>query len=107
MSINDSIETIERILNEISRVNNEAIKQTDNLRMVLVNLQIEDAHIEGNTGIVPIAQEIEKVINAIHNNTDKLVKDGRKELRSAFNDVKEYVKITQGGESDETSNDVK
>jgi len=91
-----SIETIERLLKEISRVNDEAIRQTYNLEMVLVNLQIEDAHIEQNTGIVPIAQEIERVIKTIHDNTDQLVKEGRKELRVAFEEVKRYIDEKEG-----------
>lgn len=98
--IRKSLEIVERLLKEISRVNDAAIKQTDNLNMVLVNLQIEDAHIEENTGIVPIAQEIERVIKTIHDNTDDLVKQGRKELRQAFDEIKNYIYEKEGADNE-------
>lgn len=95
-NINESLQTVERLLKEISRVNDAAIKQTENLKMALLNLQIEDARIKENTGIVPIAEQIERVIKAIHDNTDNLVKQGRKELRQAFEEIKEYIEEKEG-----------
>ncbi|WP_026887691.1 hypothetical protein [Clostridium beijerinckii] len=99
-NINESLQTVERLLKEISRVNDAAIKQTENLKMALLNLQIEDARIEENTGIVPIAEQIERVIKTIHDNTDNLVKQGRKELRQAFEDIKEYIEEKEGKENE-------
>lgn len=86
-----AIETVEQWLNEISLTNDNNIKQTDNLNMVLINLQIEDARIEQNTGIVPIVEEIERVIHSIHDKTDVLVKTGRTELRTAWDVIKESL----------------
>jgi hypothetical protein len=95
-NINESLQTVERLLKEISRVNDAAIKQTENLKMALLNLQTEDARIKENTGIVPIAEQIERVIKTIHDNTDNLVKQGRKELRQAFEEIKEYIEEKEG-----------
>lgn len=39
-NINESLQTVERLLKEISRANDAAIKQTENLKMALINLQI-------------------------------------------------------------------
>lgn len=93
-----AIKTIDKWFTEISTTNDNNVKQTDNLKTVLVNLQIEDAHIEENTGIVPIANEIEKVIQNIHDNTDDLRKTGRKELREAWQLIKEYIEYEEDKE---------
>lgn len=90
-NINKSLETMERLLKEISRVNDETIKGTENLRLALLNLKIEDARIKENTGITPISNKIEDVINILHNNTKDLVTEGRKDLREAFKDIENYI----------------
>lgn len=93
--IKKAIETMGKWLAAISKTNDANVSETGNLHTVLVNLQIEDAHIQidtgANTGIIPIAHEIERVINRIHDNTDDLRKTGRAELRQAFKEVQEYV----------------
>jgi len=91
-----SLDTMENWLKRISETNDSNVDQTDNLNIVLVNLKLEDARIKDNTGIVPIAQEIEKVIHNIHDNTDELRKTGRTELRAAFKDIKEYIEQAEG-----------
>lgn len=87
----ENLEIIEKWLGEISKTNDANVSQTDNLNIVLVNLKLEDARIKDDTGIIPIAEEIERVIKNIHDNTDDLKKTGRAELRQAFREIKEFV----------------
>jgi hypothetical protein len=92
-AISNDINTVKELHKEIARVNDLVIKETENLRMALLNLKIEDARISESTGIVPISDQIERVINNLHDNVDKLVKQGRKDLRESFSNIEEYVNI--------------
>jgi hypothetical protein len=95
-AIRNDINTIKELHKEISRVNDLVIKETESLRIALLNLKIEDARIRENTGIVPISNQIERVINNLHDNVIKLVTEGRKELREAFGNVEDYVGEKEG-----------
>lgn len=90
-AIQSDINTIKELHKEIARVNDMVIKETDNLRMALLNLKIEDSRIKENTGIVPISNQIERVINTLHDNVIKLVTEGRKELKEALNNIENCV----------------
>lgn len=87
-NIIESIENIDKWLNEVSKNNNHEIDQTKNLNMILLNLKIVCA---GNKAVTPIADELAKIIKEMHDSTNILVTQGRKELREAFQNIKEYV----------------
>jgi hypothetical protein len=95
-AIRNDINTVNELHKEIARVNNMVIKETESLRIALLNLKIEDARIKENTGIVPISDQIERVINNLHDNVTKLVTEGRKELREAFGNIESYVEEKEG-----------
>ena len=95
-SINESIKKVKEIHAEISKVNDLTIKETENLRIILLNLKIENARNTTNNGITPIAEQLEKVINNLHNNVRDLVTEGRKELRQAFRKIEEYIVEKEG-----------
>lgn len=89
--LND-LETIDKWLKAVAEANDLTVKETGgDLDVVLLNLQIEDAHIPQDTGIVPITYQIERVVGRLHNRIDILRKTGRKELHEAFIRVKDYI----------------
>lgn len=90
--IKEDLAKVNELHKEISRVNDLVIKQTDHLRIALINLKIEDARLSENTGIVPIANQVEKVINELHDNVTKLVNENRTELRKAFGNIENHIK---------------
>lgn len=96
-SIKQYITTMKYWLDNISEHNDKTRKVTENLRMALTNLKIEQAHLEDiPNGIKPIADIIEKTINELHDSTEKLVNAGRKELRESFNEIEKYINYKEG-----------
>ena len=87
-NIFESIMTIQKWLEKISVNNNQEIKETENLRMILLNLQITGAYYPE---IKPIADRLQEIILVMHDSTYELVHTGRKELREAFQDVVNYI----------------
>lgn len=57
----------------------------------MLNLEIEEARINFPTGIRPIADELEKNINALNASTKNMVTNGRKALRGSFAEVEKYI----------------
>lgn len=84
INIKEVLESTKNILKIISETNDTVIKTTEDLRIVLLNLKIENAHIKENTGIVPISNELEKIIKQLHSNVENVVKNYRKELQDNF-----------------------
>jgi N-methylhydantoinase B/oxoprolinase/acetone carboxylase alpha subunit len=92
LNIKQPLETVKYWLGEISKHNDKTIKVTENLRIALINLKIEEAHLSGTqNGIRPIADLIERSINELHDSTKNIVTNGRKALRSSFSEVEIYI----------------
>jgi hypothetical protein len=91
------LESMEKWLNEVSENNNHEIDQTAKLKIILFNLKIVGANVKG---IEPITDELQKIITSMHDNTFKMVTEGRKELRQAFKNVKEYIMEKEGIKND-------
>lgn len=89
---NKILDSTENILSIISINNDNIIKQTDRLKIILLNLKIEDARIKENTGIVPITNELEKIINELHNKTNKIIQEHRKILNDNFKTIENEFK---------------
>jgi len=91
-NIKQYLETMKYWLSEVSRHNDKTVKVTENLRMALINLKIEEGHLEGTpNGIRPIADLIERTINELHDSTQNMVTKGRKELKESYNEIEKYV----------------
>ena len=90
--IKESLQTMKHWLGEISKHNDKTIKVTDNLRMALLNLKIEQSHL-GDSGrtIQPIADLIESTINELHDSTKNTVTNGRKALKQSYSEIEEYI----------------
>lgn len=98
--IKDELKTVKEIHKSISASNDMIIKETENLRIALLNLKIEDARIKEATGIVPISDQIERTINTLHDTINKLVKEDRKDLRNALNSIEEYINKKEKAENE-------
>ena len=88
-NINESVTVAKTLLGEVSKNNDLEIKETEKLRIILLNLKIVGA---GVPGITPIADALADIINNLHESTDKLVKEGRE----AFRDMENYINEKEG-----------
>jgi GTPase SAR1 family protein len=87
-NILEAIEIMQKWLDKISDNNNQEIKETENLRMILLNLQITGAYYPE---VKPIADRLQETITVMHDSTYELVHGGRKELREAFQEIINYI----------------
>lgn len=96
-TIKQYLQTMKYWLSEISNHNDKTVKVTEDLRMALINLEIEEAHLKGiPNGIRPIANLIEKTINELNNSTKNMVTNGRKELRESYDEIEQYIESKEG-----------
>ena len=91
-TINQTLTTMQHWLSEVSKHNDKTVKVTEDLRIALLNLKIEQSHL-GELGrtIKPIADLIEKTINELHDSTQNMVTNGRKDLRESFAEIEKYI----------------
>lgn len=96
-TIKQYLQTMKYWLSEVSKHNDKTVKITEDLRIALLNLKIEQSHL-GELGrtIKPIADLIEKTINELHDSTENMVNNGRKELRESYNELEKYINKKEG-----------
>ena len=96
-TIKHFLTTMKLWLSEVSKHNDKTIKITDNLKLALLNLKVEQAHL-GELGrtIQPIADLIETAIVELHDSTKNMVTNGRKELRESFSEIEKYINNKEG-----------
>jgi len=96
-TIKQYLQILKYWLDKISAHNTKTTKVTEDLRLALLNLKIEQAHL-GDLGrtIKPIADLIEQTINELHDSTQELVKAGRKDLRESYSEIEKYIDIKEG-----------
>jgi hypothetical protein len=88
MTTNEAIISISDIVEKIRDSNNNVIKSTSDLEIVLLNLRIVNAHIKENTGIEPIIDFLEKTIHSINGNIKTLVSENRSQLNNAIDQLR-------------------
>lgn len=86
-----SWEELKRILEIVSEVNDYVISETANLNIVLLNLKIEDAHLKERTGIMPIANQLDKIIKSLHSRVSEMVHIHRPVLRKHLGELSYVV----------------
>ena len=96
-TIKQYLTTMKYWLSEVSKHNDKTKKVTEDLRIALLNLKVEQAHL-GELGktIKPIADLIESTINELHDSTENMVNTGRKELRESFSEIEKYINEKEG-----------
>jgi hypothetical protein len=88
MTKEEAIIIINEVFTQVKETDDEILDITNNLNIILINLQIENAHIKQNTGIEPIAKDLERNINKIKSSVTQLVKDNRNRLNEALEVLK-------------------
>lgn len=88
MTINEATDIIIDIFDKVKQTDDEIIKSVKRLEIVLLNLKIENARIKTNTGIEPIADELNKSIKYIDEKISSLIKNNREELNQALDVIK-------------------
>lgn len=91
-TIKHYLTTMKHWLLEVSKHNDKTVKITENLKLALLNLKVEQAHL-GELGktIKPIADLIESTIKELHDSTKNMVTNGRKDLRESFSEIEKYI----------------
>lgn len=96
-TIKQYLMTMKHWLTEVSLHNDNTVKITENLKLALLNLKVEQAHLgEAGRTIQPIADLIEKAIVELHDSTKNMVTNGRKDLRESFSEVEKYINEKEG-----------
>jgi hypothetical protein len=93
MSTKEDIKTVIDIMKKIQLENNEIIKISKTLKMILLNLKIEDARIseKEKTGIDPIIQKLNESIERIENGVVNLVNENRTDLNNSLANLEKYI----------------
>jgi hypothetical protein len=74
-NIQETFNDFLRITKSISKFDDSVEKASQRMKIVLFNLQIEDARIKENTGIVPICEELQRILGELTNGSHILLKD--------------------------------
>jgi CHASE3 domain sensor protein len=91
MTLDESVKTITDIVSKIEQTDSNVLKTTNNLRMVLLNLQIENARIKGNTAIQPIIDSLERSIKQINKHMNDLISENRDNMTKALTVLNEHI----------------
>jgi len=90
-NINKSFESLQDNLKLVRQTNDLIIKETNSLRIILLNLKIENARIKGNTGITPISEALERTIESLNTIVKDIVNNHRATLSKAVEEIKGYI----------------
>lgn len=86
-----AIENIVSILDNIEKNDNSIIKIAENLKIVLLNLKIEDARLKENTSISVIADALNSNINTIENSIKKLMSANKDTINQSIKVLKDNL----------------
>lgn len=94
MNEKEALQTIISVITEIKQTDDDIISVADNLKIILLNLKIENARIHENTGILPITDALNESVEKINSSVKKLVTNNRKKTVEALEVLSKYI----GGE---------
>ena len=75
---------LKKVSADIKATDNEIIKTAEKLKIVLLNLKIEEARIKQHTSISPIVVELGRSIERIENSVKKLIEEDRVRLKEVI-----------------------
>ena len=81
MNKKEAVVALRKVSSDIKMTDDSIIKTTERLKIVLLNLKIEDARIRQNTSISPIVDELARSINNIESSVLALIDNDRNKLR--------------------------
>jgi hypothetical protein len=76
------------ILEDLISMDDYIIDINKKLEVVLINLKIESAHIKETNGIMPIANELERLINGIDTRVSSYIAANRTDIRKLIKTYK-------------------
>jgi hypothetical protein len=91
MEAKEALSTIIQIVNNIEQTDTEIIKNTNQQKIVLLNLSIENARIKELTGIKPIIDVLDKSITNINISVKNLIDNNRGALTEALTVLNDYI----------------
>lgn len=84
----DALNNIEQIFDNVIKTDDKIIKSAESLKIVLLNLKIENARIKEHTGIDPIADRLGVAIANIEDSVKDLVEKNRALLKESIEVLK-------------------
>lgn len=82
MTKQEALEELKQVYKDIKLTDDQIIKTAEKLKIVLLNLKIEDARIKQNTSISPIADELNRSIEKIEDSVKQLIINDREKLKN-------------------------
>lgn len=79
---------------QIKDLNDSILAETKKLRIILLNLKIEQAKLTQLNGIKPIADELERLIIGIENEVAKVVNADTTHLTKSFENLMRIVDVS-------------
>jgi len=80
-----AVEDLELRFDNVDKMLQGIIKETKNLKLILLNLEIENSHIKTPTGIEPIAKNLEKRITQMEVHVQGFVENNEAEIEQSLN----------------------
>jgi len=84
MTNEQAVVELKKIANDIKTTDDEIIKTAEKLKIILLNLKIEDARIKQHTSISPIVVELGRSIERIEQSVKNLIEEDRDKLREVI-----------------------
>lgn len=92
---NEAIKNVIEVVGEIKKTDDEIIKVSNNLKIILLNLKIENSRIKQNTGIDPIVSALSNNVRIIEDSVKNLVSSNREKLVSSLEILSKYISETE------------
>lgn len=89
MNNKQALYNIKEIFNQVAKTDDQIIKSAESLKIVLLNLKIEQFRIKQTTGILPIVEKLALEINNIEQNIKNLIGNNRQLLNESIDKLEE------------------
>jgi ribosomal protein L29 len=89
--LKEMAKNILNIVEKTEKTDEHIAKIVNNLKIILLNLRIENARIKDNTGIQPIIEELEKSVNKINKELKDSITENHKDLINIIESLNEYL----------------
>lgn len=91
MENKQALDNIKEIFNQVAKTDDQIIKSAESLKVVLLNLKIEQFRIKQTTGISPIVEKLASEINNIEQTIKDLIGNNRQLLNESIEKLEEIV----------------
>lgn len=91
MTKEEALNNLIEVAKNLKKSDDDNIKTLKQFKLALLNLKIQNAHIKENTGIVPIADELNRSIVTMENNVNVLIENNRNKLTESIKTLAEYI----------------